>query len=357
MEFGFDADQTLLQSTLREFLAAECTPERVRSIWASDGGHSPELWARLAEVGLPGVSVPEAHGGLGLDELGSVLLFEETGRAALPEPLVATAAVAAPLLVELGGEPAERWLGPIARGEAIAVVGDGLSPLVGHAGIADLLLLPDGDDLHALTPERVERTPQPADDPGRRLASAAFAPGPATRVARGDRGRALREAALDRGALASAAEALGAADRLIEVAAAYACQRRQFGQPIGRFQAVKHMLAGAKVKLEYARPAVHRAAWSVARAAPQRSLHVSMAKLLACEAAGLAARTALQVHGAIGYTWEQDLHLWMRRAWSLEMSWGRSAFHRSRVGEVILAGGARIGPGETFAAPAGSEES
>jgi alkylation response protein AidB-like acyl-CoA dehydrogenase len=103
------------------------------------------------------------------------------------------------------------------------------------------------------------------------------------------------------------------------------------------------------VELEYARPAVQRAAHSVARALSARALHVSMAKVLASRAAAAAAKTALQVHGAIGYTWEQDLHLWMRRAWSLEQAWGRSDFHRHRVEEFLLDAGARIGPGETFA--------
>jgi alkylation response protein AidB-like acyl-CoA dehydrogenase len=102
------------------------------------------------------------------------------------------------------------------------------------------------------------------------------------------------------------------------------------------------------VELEYARPVVHRAAHSVARGARERSVHVSMAKVAASDAASLAARVALQVHGAIGYTWEQDLHLWMRRAWSLEQAFGRSAFHRRRVAEFVIDSGARLGPGETF---------
>jgi alkylation response protein AidB-like acyl-CoA dehydrogenase len=129
---------------------------------------------------------------------------------------------------------------------------------------------------------------------------------------------------------------------------AHARERRQFGRPIGSFQAVKHMLANAKVKLEYARPVVYRAAHSVARDVATRPRDVSHAKLAAAEAASFAARVALQVHGAIGYTWEQDLHLWMRRAWSLDLAWGGSPFHRARVAEFVLAEEARLGPGTTF---------
>ena len=154
--------------------------------------------------------------------------------------------------------------------------------------------------------------------------------------------------AFDRAVLATAAQALGVAQQLVDLAVRYACQRQQFGVPIGSFQAVKHPLASAQVRIEFARPVVYRAAWSVARGARHRSLDVSHAKLAACEAATAAARVALQCFGAIGYTWEQDLHVWMRRAWSLDLAWGGAPFHRARVAEHVLADGARIGPGATF---------
>ncbi len=356
MDFSFGEDPLLLQSTLRDFLAKECTPAVVRALWASESGHSPELWARLAAQGVPGVLVPEAQGGLGLDECSAVLLFEEAGRAALPGPLIETAAVAAPLLSGLGDEARwGPWLARIAAGEAIAAVADPTRPLVGDAHLADLLILLHGDEVHAVPPAGVALTRQPANDPGRRLFSVAWTPAAKTRLAAGAAGQTLVAAAHDRGALAAAAELCGAGERLVELAARYAGQRHQFGRPIGAFQALKHLLATVKVKLEYARPALQRAAWSLARGAPGRSSHVSMAKLLAGEAALQAARAALQVHGAIGYTWEQDLHIWMRRAWSLETAWGSGAFHRGRVGQSILAPGARLGPGETFAWTQGEE--
>jgi alkylation response protein AidB-like acyl-CoA dehydrogenase len=284
-----------------------------------------------------------------MDEVDAVLLFEEMGRAALPEPVVETAAVAAPLLAELGdAELAGRWLEPIARGEAVVAVTDAASPLVSDAHVASLLLLFHGDEVHAVDPAEAALERQPANDPSRRLFAVDWSPCAATRVAAGEAGRALQAAAFDRGALACAAEQLGVADRLVWMAAAYASQRHQFGVPIGSFQAVKHMLADVKVALEYARPVVHRAAWSVASSRPGRALHVSMAKVTASESATRAARAALQVHGAIGYTWEQDLHIWMRRAWSLEQAFGRNDFHRRRIEQAVLTEGARLGPGETF---------
>jgi alkylation response protein AidB-like acyl-CoA dehydrogenase len=349
VRFAFRDDQQLLQAAVREFLRKECAPEAVRALWADARGHSGALWAQLAALGVLGALVPEAQGGLGLDERDLVLLLEEVGRAALPGPLAASAAVAAPLLRELGGPLAERWLPRLARGEAIAVVGHEANPFVTDAHLADLLLLARGDELHALAPGAVRLVHQPANDPGRRLYAVEWHSRDAEVVARGGAAAGLLAGAFERGALACAAQLLGAADRMIELAVAHATQREQFGRPIGSFQAVQHQLADAKVKLEYARPVVYKAAWSLATGAASRGVDVSHAKLAAGDAAALAARRALQVHGAIGYTWEQDLHLWMRRAWSLALEWGAAPLHLERVARFVLADGAPIGPGCTFA--------
>ena len=186
---------------------------------------------------------------------------------------------------------------------------------------------------------------QPANDPARRLFSVEWNPSPKTLVAEGEAGSALQSAALDRGAWACSAQLLGVAARLIELAVSYALEREQFGAPIGSFQAVKHQLADLQVKLEYARPVVYRAAHSIVHESPSRAVDVSMGKVAAAEAALQAARVALQVHGAIGYTWEQDVHVWMRRAWSLDLAWGRAAWHRDRVAAAVLDGAA---PAESF---------
>jgi alkylation response protein AidB-like acyl-CoA dehydrogenase len=348
MRFEFSEDQQLLRSTVRDFLEGECGSDSVRALWETGTGRSPELWKKLAEVGLPGLLVPEAHEGMGMDEVDAVLLWEEVGRAGLAEPVTATAAVAPPLLGELGAELASRWLKPIAVGEAIVAVGHPVCPFVDDAHVADLLLLVHADEIHALAPGDVTLTSQKTNDPARRIQSVAWTPRAETRVAQAESGRALQAAALDRGALASAAQQLGACDRMLELAVVYTSERRQFGVPVGSFQAVKHMLADVKVKLEYARPLVYRAADSLARGLTRRAVHVSMAAVAASEAANLAAKTALQAHGAIGYTWEQDLHIWMRRAWSLDQAWGLPRFHRRRVADFALAADAPLGAGRTF---------
>ena len=142
--------------------------------------------------------------------------------------------------------------------------------------------------------------------------------------------------AFDRGALAAAAYLVGLSERMIDVAAEYARQREQYGRPIGVNQAVKHLLADALLKVEFAKPAVYRAAWSVAEGEPTRARDVSMAKAFASDAAYRSSRSAMQVHGAIGYTWEADLQLWMKKAWALQRAWGDATFHRRRVAEAVL---------------------
>ena len=299
MRFAFTEDQLLFRTTVREFLEKECTPADVRAAWASASGWSTERWAKLATLGVTGLTVPEDHGGLGMDELVLVLVLEESGR---------------------------------------AVLGVGLAslPYVDHAASADLLLLQRGDELHAVPRDEVTLVAQPALDGARRLATVEWEPGAATRLATGERAVWAAEYAFDRGALATAAQLLGVSQQLITMAVEHARHRVQFGQPIGAFQAVKHMLADALLQLELARPVVYRAAYSVARAVPERPLDVSMAKAFASDAATLACRVALQTHGAIGYTWEHDLHLWMKRGWALAAAWGDAAWHRARVGAAVV---------------------
>jgi alkylation response protein AidB-like acyl-CoA dehydrogenase len=339
MDFTFSEDQRMFRDSLRDFLSNECTPERIRASWETETGRSPELWSKLAELGILGLTVPEEHGGLGMNEVDLVLPLEETGRAALPEPVVETVAVGVPLLRSLSSKDVgNQWLPKVAAGEAILTVGHPLNPTVTDAHVAHLLLLPHGDEIHAVTRDRVKVERQSCSDPSRRLFRVEWKPGPDTLVASGEKGRELLHAALDRAALACAAQQLGIGQKMIEITVAYAKDRVQFGKPIGSFQAIKHMLASAQVRVEFARPVVYRAAFEVASESPSRAATVSHAKLAASEAAALAAKTALQVHGAIGYTWECDLQIWMKRAWALGMTWGTGAFHRDRVGEDLLDG-------------------
>jgi alkylation response protein AidB-like acyl-CoA dehydrogenase len=334
MRFAFTPDQLLFRDSLRDVLKKECAPGVVRAAWSSDDGRAPGLWKKLATLGVVGLTVPEERGGLGLGELDLVLLLEECGRVALPEPIVETTAIAAPLAKEIGLDPS--WLDRIAAGDAVIAVGLEGVEYVQHASVADLLLLQRGDEVHRVARSDVRLTAQPSIDRSRRLFRVEWEPTAATRIAGGAEGRRALDRAFDRGALAQSAVLLGLARQMLDMTVEYVKVRKQFGAAIGSFQAVKHHLADSLLAIELARPVVHRAAYSIVHADADRACHVSMAKACASDAATTVARAALQCHGAIGYTFEHDLHLWMKRAWALAASWGDAAWHRARVGASIL---------------------
>ena len=363
MDFTFTEDQLLFQDSVRDFLVNEVTPERIRQSWETDSGRSEELWAQLAELGLTGMTVPEEFGGLGMNELDFVLLAQECGYVALPEPLVHTALVAVPILQDLlvtegeneyvlevntlPGLTPTSLLPKIATGEAKVVVGLEQNLLVEDAHTADLLLLQQGDSLVAAIPDQVSLRHNESVDPSRKLYAVEVGAG-ATSVASGEQAAALASATLDRGALGCAAQALGLAQRMIDISVQYTSERQQFGQAIGAFQAVKHHMANVAVQLEYAKAPVHRAAYAVANKQAQATRAVSHAKLVACEAANLGARNSHQVHGAMGYTWEVDLHIFMKRAWALANTWGDAGYHKSRVADYIFSDDAQLGAIGTF---------
>ena len=344
VRFAFTDDQLLFRDTVRDLLVKECQPEQVRYAWVDDDGRLPEVWASLAEMGVLGVQVPESHGGLGLSELDLVLLLEEAGRAALPDPLVEVAAVAAPLLADLevaaasehAARAAGRWLPAIAGGEAVVALAIDGTDLVSHGGDADLLLALRDGALVAVPGADVDATSQPSVDGSRSLTTVGWAGRDETVLARSQDAAAAVSRALDRGALGTAAVLLGLGQQLLDMTVAYVKERRQFGVPVGSFQAVKHHLADAALRLEFARPVVYGAAWSMATGRPDATRAASHAKAAAGDAARLAGRHALQCHGAIGYTVEYDLHLWLKRVWALSASWGDAAHHRRKVADALL---------------------
>jgi len=337
MRFAFTDDQILFRDTVADLLANECSPEAVRWAWADDTGRSPELWAALAEMGVVGLTVPEAHGGLGMDELDLLPLLTEGGRVAFPGPLVETTAVVAPLLAESAPAAlAERWLPAIAAGDAVATVQLAGQPFVADAHVADLLVAQRDDRLYAVPGDRLRLTPQSSVDGARRLFSVDFDPADGELVVAGEDGLTAANRAFERGATATAAVLVGLAEQMVAMTVEYVLARRQFGVPIGSFQAVKHHLADAELTVSFARPTVWNAGYSLAHGRPDIERDVSMAKCFASDAAELVARKALQCHGAIGYTTEHDLHFWLKRTWALSAAWGDAAWHRRRVAHVLL---------------------
>jgi alkylation response protein AidB-like acyl-CoA dehydrogenase len=356
MDFTFSDDQIVFRDSVSRFLMTEAAPEMLREIWETDAGRSPALRGKIAAQGLTGLSVPEAEGGLGLGDMDWALMTQELGYFAIPDSLADTAYVAAGLLSGLPEGHALRaaWLPRIVDGSCRIAVGHPVNPLVADAHLADLLLLPhataQGLELHAVPGTAVTVTPQRSIDASRRLASVEWTPGEGTLAADALLGQRLWDQALERGALCVAGQLIGLAQRMLDVSVDYVAQRKQFGKPIGSFQAVKHHLADVVTQIEFAKPVFYRAVYALAQGEANTAALVSHAKLVCGQAALLAARKGIQVHGAMGYTWEVDLQMFMKRAWVLDAAWGDRIFHQARLSDSLLGGpaDAAIGPGSTF---------
>jgi alkylation response protein AidB-like acyl-CoA dehydrogenase len=298
----------------------------VRAAWGGDIDPARAVWSKLQEQAVLSLAVPEELGGMGMSALDLVGILQETGRCALPGPIVETTLVAPLSLAALPG--LENILQEVADGAVIAVGREGTP--VAHATWADHLLLV-GDVVRLASRSAVRLEPVRSVDRTRGLAHVSV-----------DDSRCLTlpptttDRIEDLSALGAAAQLLGLATWMLDTAVAYAKVREQFRRPIGSFQAVQHHLADARVALHVAEPLVHRAAHSVTHGHSNASLHISMAKAQASDAAQIAARKALQVHGAIGYSTEHDLHLWMKRTWALARAWGDAPHHRERVASALL---------------------
>jgi alkylation response protein AidB-like acyl-CoA dehydrogenase len=348
MDFTFSEEQRMMAAALRELSEDVCAPQHLRELFDGRDAGAEQRWRRLAEMGLFGVRAPEASGGLALQDADFILLAEEAGRAALPEPLVEQAALAVPALAELINEPAAAEVLPaLAMGRArVAVTHPQNVRASVPPGITHWLLCTP-ETITLAEAGEVSAVATPSVDAGRRL----FEPtvrGAAKTLARGARAREVAARLLNRGAVFAAAQCLGLTERLLALTAEYAKERTQFGKPIGAYQAIKHQLASVAVKLEFARPVVYAAATRLEHHGAHADAAASHAKLAAVAAADLAARTGIQVHGAMGYSWEVDLHFYMKRAWALAGSWGDHNFHARRVQTLVCGGGLPLGPDQTF---------
>ncbi|MDX6284665.1 MAG: hypothetical protein QOG53_150 [Frankiales bacterium] len=299
MRFAPTDEQRELAAAVRVMLAKECPPDVARA------GDVDRVWPKLAEIGVLGLTVPESGGGLGFGLVEAVGVLEEAGRVALPGPLPETYAALA--------VADDDWSKRIASGEVRVTAA---APFAAYADAADAIVV--GDTL--ATGLRVSAVQ--SVDPARPLFEIGAEP--------------ASGAAYDVGALAVAAYLVGVARAMVGQGVTYALTREQFGQPIGSFQAVKHRLADAHLGVEFARPVVQAAAWAMDNDASTAQRDVSHAKLRATRAAEFAAKAALQVHGAIGYTEECDLVVWLRRTWSLATAFGTARSHRDRIAGAVL---------------------
>lgn len=338
MQFAFTEDQTAITQAAREMLVETCTPTDLRRMLDAQAPRDDARWTTIADMGLIGLLAPEGAGGLGMAPSDLVGIAEAAGYVALPEPLVEQAGIVVPLL---GGLADDRgWLERVIGG-AVVAVGSPANRFVADADTADALLLADGGAVHLVGRNAVDLIREESLDPFRRLFRVAWSPSPDTLVG-DDWGQTAA-----RGAVFAAAQLIGLGQRCIDLAVAYASERTQFGKPIGSYQAVKHMLASAQVAIEFARPVVHAAAAELPLDTMASRARIAHAKIAAGEAADLAARTAVQAHGAMGMTWEIDLHFFLKRAMALRNAWGTPAQHRRTVIDRITT--LPTGPDLTFA--------
>jgi len=315
MRFSFTDDQRAFSDGLNEMLTREFPAARLREMWEAGEGHSPDLWQRLTDMGVMAMLVPEADGGMGGSMVDAVLLFQALGRAAVPGPVIEHIVVS-PLLV------GSSFGDGVLDGSVVATAALFGETHVAHADVAQVIITPNGV-LHGFTSERVTGI-----DEGRHLADVS-----------GGQTEALTfdaDSLRDRLSIAAAAYLIGLGETMIAIAGDYARQREQFGKPIGSFQAVKHLMANALLKVEFAKAPTYRAAWSVDHDTVNAGRDASMAKALASEAAYQASRASMQVHGGIGYTWEADIQLFMKKAWAMQRAFGDARTHRRRVADAIL---------------------
>jgi alkylation response protein AidB-like acyl-CoA dehydrogenase len=348
MNFELSDDQLALRDGARELLDGLASTTRVRTVVDAGGGIDHGLWKAMVEQGWSAVEAPEDGGGLGLGAVEVAVLVEEIGRHVAPVPFVSTL-VARGALARAGRRD---WADRLASGDAVGcvawsrpgrgdvhAVGDrltGRSDPVPFAPTADVAVVTaetaDGPGLFALeVGERERPRREPAMDLTRELGWLRFDDTAAERL--GDAGDV--EALLDRGATFTSAEMLGGASRAMDLAVEYAKDRVQFGRPIGSFQAVKHRCADMLVDVEGMRSSAYWAAWCIGAGHEDASIAASTAKTWCSDASKRVMGSALQVHGGIGFTWEHDLHLFLKRAQLDQWSFGDATFHRQRLAELL----------------------
>jgi len=366
MYFDLTDEQQAIRSTAHDFLASRFKSERIRELAASDDGFDAEGWAEMAELGWPGLALPEEWGGQGLGIVDLAVLFEEMGYALAPSPLFSNTIAGLALGLCGSDDQRERYLRPLAAGErrgtpalwdadspaapgrftmeakadGDGIVLDGEKTLVLDAASADFFLVATSDGRRHLVErdaDGVTVTPEPSIDPTRRFSSVRF---DRARVAAADTlpgEEADYYPVFFRLCVALAAESTGIAQRTMEMAVEYAKDRQQFGRPIGAYQAVSHRCAQMLLETENARSAVYGAAWAADAEPGSLPLAASMAKAYASDAGWRVPDASIQVHGGIGFTWEHDLHFFLKRGRSNAAIFGDSKWHRERVADAVLA--------------------
>ncbi|BCI55956.1 acyl-CoA dehydrogenase [Mycolicibacterium litorale] len=356
-EWVYTDEQRQLRDAVRGFCADHFDEQTVRRLMESDPPFDPGLWARLGgELGVLGLSVPEADGGVGGTLVDQAVAVEEFGASLVCGPLFGTVYLTVPALVAAASGPARdalladlvegtRTAAFAASADRVSADGDRLTGDVGpvvDAGSADVLLVaatgPDWVGLYAVdaTADGVERTPLVTLDLTRPQAAVTLSDAPATLIAGPEDAERVIAHALHVGSALLAVEQVGAAQHLLDLAVDYAKTRWQFGRPIGSFQAVKHRLADMLVDAEHARSTAYHAVWALTDGSDDPALATAIAQAVCSAALSRIAADTIQVLGGIGFTWEHQAHLYFKRATTDAALLGSAEEHRARVAELVL---------------------
>jgi alkylation response protein AidB-like acyl-CoA dehydrogenase len=356
VNFDLSEEQELLQQTIRQFAANECPPTRVRELFDAEEELDRELWSGLMELGLGGLHLPEEHGGAGLALLDLALAAEVLGAGAVPGPFLGHALAGQAIALAGSPEQRRRWLPKLATGDALGTVAfrdmggwlpgqwtaragetlEGAKQMVPYGAQADVIVVGTAGGGLVLVEggaDGLETKPVDGSDRSRRLHDVSFGRTPCQPLPGG------AEAAgrvVDAGLLLLAADAFGAASRLVEMSVEYAKTREQFGVTIGHFQALKHQLANMAIEVEPARGLFWYAAHAWDHVPDERERYAALAKAHVTELAVQVGRDAVEAHGGIGFTWECDVQIWLKRALFDRAFLGLPALHRERA--VQLAG-------------------
>jgi alkylation response protein AidB-like acyl-CoA dehydrogenase len=357
MQFGLNESQGILKESARKFFAGECSIGEVRRVMETDSAFDAGLWKKIAEQGYTGIIFPEEVGGVGLGIVELALLMEEAGRALLPGPLFSTVALGGSVLQELASrEQKKKYLTRICHGEARATVAicegagswdasdsqmsavngrlKGEKLFVTDAALADWIIVVARNGVFLVNGKAtgLKIEPMLGMDLTRRMYSVKFENAAAEKL--GETSGLAR--ALDIATVALTAELVGGMQRSLDVTVEYAKTRKQFGKPIGIFQAVQHQCADMYLETESARSAVYYAAWALQENTPDAAAAVSIAKIYASDASRTVGNRGIQVHGGMGFTWENDLHLYYRRAKASETFLGDATLHRERLARLVI---------------------
>jgi alkylation response protein AidB-like acyl-CoA dehydrogenase len=330
MDFGLTDDQRDIQRTARDLLAERAKPDRVRE-HAEAGTVDESLWSELSELGWPGIAISEDHGGQGLGQIELSILSEELGRALAPVPFLPSA-LAATMIEQAGSsDQHERWLPGLASGKLIGALGQAsegtASFVIGGADADVIVLVEDDGGGRVLAREEAEVTPIPSIDPTRSAASVSAGSGSELPgdVASG----------VDHALVSVSSELVGVCDRALEMTVAYVKERKQFGVPVGAYQAVSHRCAQMLLETEKARSTAAFAAWTADADPEQLAEAAAMAKAAASDAGREVTSGAIQAHGGIGFTWEADVHWLFKRAQIDAVLLGGAKQHRARLAAIL----------------------